>query len=353
MILTGCVETPSSPTGKANDFDTLSVDFPQSGAVVLCEGLWNYNNSDIYVYDNSTQKLTDSYFKNATGNYLGDIVSDVQALDNNRLLFTATGTHQIILMDYRIPAITSKIDISYERAAPRSIATITDKYYYTDLYRDEVREGTIKDALTLPNKVFKTGPAPENIIAHNGKLYIANSGFGDYRQEVKNAGTLQILDPITGTSEYIYIGPNLVQLSINRTENYIACGYLNTPSAVEKGEFGGIKFVDLTTNETIREMSLEDFADVELSETGAIFYLADGGLYVFPHIYSKAIPQLIVENKTKDVWYSLSIDHTNNEIWIGNARNYQSDGEVIVVSTEGTVLRTIPVGKNPRKVVFY
>jgi hypothetical protein len=335
-------------------YDTLATPFPESGMIVLCEGLWNYNNSDIYVYDNTTGKTLNSYFKNATGEYLGDIVSDMKMLDDSRIIFTATGTKQLILLNYKVPAITSKIDITYDRAAPRSLTTIGDRYYYTDLYRDEVRSGMISDTLTAPNQLFPTGPAPEDIIAHNGKLYIANSGFGDYRQKDKNAGTLQILDPTTGTSEYIYIGPNLVQLSINRTENYIACGYLNTPSQVEKGALGGIKFVDLTTNNILREMPLKDFSDVELSEsTGAIYYLAEGGLYVFPHINSRAIPQLILENTTKDVWPSISIDNTNNEIWIGNARNFQRDGEVIVVGTDGTVIRRIEVGKNPRKVVGY
>lgn len=346
------MDTPNTPTKKAQLYDTLATPFPQSGLIVLCEGLWNYNNSDIYVYDNSSGKTINSYFKNATGEYLGDIVSDMTVLEDSRIIFTATGTKQLILLDFKVPAITSKIDIVYDRAAPRSLTTIGDRYYYTDLYRDEVRSGTISDTLTAPNQLFETGPAPEDIIAHNGKLYIANSGFGDYRQKEKNAGTLQILDPTTGTSEYIYIGANLVQLAINLKENYIACGYLNTPSEVEKGEFGGIKFVDLTTNNILREMPLEDFSDVELSSTtGQIYYLAEGGLYMFPHIYSRAIPQLILENKTKDVWPSLSIDDTNNEIWIGNARNYQRDGEVIVVSTDGTILRKFPVGKNPRKVL--
>lgn len=348
------METPNTPTGKSMLYDTLATPFPESGMIVLCEGLWNYNNSDIYVYDNTTGKTLNSYFKNATGEYLGDIVSDMKMLDDSRIIFTATGTKQLILLNYKVPAITSKIDITYDRAAPRSLTTIGDRYYYTDLYRDEVRSGMISDTLTAPNQLFPTGPAPEDIIAHNGKLYIANSGFGDYRQKDKNAGTLQILDPTTGTSEYIYIGPNLVQLSINRTENYIACGYLNTPSQVEKGALGGIKFVDLTTNNILREMPLKDFSDVELSEsTGAIYYLAEGGLYVFPHINSRAIPQLILENTTKDVWPSISIDNTNNEIWIGNARNFQRDGEVIVVGTDGTVIRRIEVGKNPRKVVGY
>ena len=354
LLFFGCVETPLTPTKKALLYDTLATPFPQSGMIVLCEGLWNYNNSDIFVYDNSGGKTLNSYFKNATGEYLGDIVSDMKVLDEGRILFTATGTKQLILLDYKVPAITSKIDIAYDRAAPRSLTTIGDRYYYTDLYRDEVRSGTISDTLTAPSQLFATGPAPEDIIAHNGKLYIANSGFGDYRQKVENAGTLQILDITTGTSEYIYIGANLIQLSINRAENYIACGYLNTPSQVEKGEFGGIKFVDLTTNNILREMPIKDFSDVELSEsTGRIYYLAAGGLYVFPHINSRAIPQLIYENTSKDVWPSLSIDDAKNELWIGNARNYQRDGEVIVISTDGALLRTIQVGKNPRKVVGY
>ncbi|PKL78961.1 MAG: hypothetical protein CVV25_09650 [Ignavibacteriae bacterium HGW-Ignavibacteriae-4] len=354
LLVFGCVDTPNTPTKKAQLYDTLSTPFPESGIIVLCEGLWNYNNSDIYVYNNSTGKTLSSYFKTATGKYLGDIVSDMKVLEDGRIIFTATGTKELILLDYKVPAITSKITIPYDRAAPRSLTTIGDKYYYTDLYRDELRSGIIGDTLSTPNQVFTTGPAPEDIIAHNGKLYIANSGFGDYRKEVKNAGTLQILDPNTGKSEYIYIGPNLIQLSINRTENYIACGYLNTPSAVEKGELGGIKFVDLMTNKILREMPLKDFSDVVLSEsTGAIYYLSEGGLYVFPHINSRAIPQLIYENTTKDVWPSLSIDDAKNEIWIGNARNFQRDGEVIIISTDGTLLRTIQVGKNPRKVVGY
>lgn len=354
LIFSGCVETPSSPEKiRYSKLDTLSTPFPDEGAIIVCEGLWNYVNSDIYLYDKSDNSVENSYFKKNTGSYMGDIVSDAQLIKDNRIIFTATGTRQLILMDYSIPAIINKVDINYERAAPRAMAIIADRYYYTDLYRDEVRSGIISDTISPPDRAFTTGAAPENIIAHNGKLYIANSGFGDYRQKDKNAGTLQILDPKTGESEYIFIGPNLIQLSINLAGNYIACGYLNTPSAVEKGELGGVKFVDLMTHSVIRQMQIADFSDVKIGEDGRIYYLGKGGLSMLTSVYSKAIPQIITPNNTKDIWYSLSIDTINNEIWIGNARNYQSDGEVIETDANGTILRKLPVGKNPRKVVGY
>ncbi|MCB0703038.1 MAG: hypothetical protein KDC55_10055, partial [Ignavibacteriae bacterium] len=127
LLLSGCVETPNTPTGKAKLYDTLATPFPESGLIVLCEGLWNYNNSDIYVYDNTTGKTLNSYFKNSTGEYLGDIVSDMKVLEDGRILFTATGTKELILLDYKVPAITSKIKIHYDRAAPRSLTTIGNR----------------------------------------------------------------------------------------------------------------------------------------------------------------------------------------------------------------------------------
>lgn len=350
----GCVQTPSEPTNnRPVNLDTLSIPFPESGAMVLCEGLWNYSNSDIYLYDYSTNNLSESYFLTATGSYLGDIVSDI-AMTQNRMIFTATGTKQLILIDHNTPAILHKLDIPYKRAAPRSIAILGDTYYYTDLYRDEVRFGSFSDSLVLPEMKYETGAAPEDIIAYNGKLFIANSGFGDYRQEDKNAGTLQIIDIATGQSDYVYIGPNLVKLELDTIDNYIACGYLNTPTGVHNGEPGGIVFVDLTTHEVKQKMQMQDFTDVQLSQKdGRIYYLTKEGVYTMPDIYSRALPQLILENNTKDIWYSLSYNEQMQELWIGNARNYQSDGEIIVTDEQGQIIRRHEVGKNPNNVVFY
>lgn len=354
LLLASCVESPNKPEYNKKVADTLSVKFPQSGAVVLCEGLWHYGNSDIYIYDKETHKITDSYFKTATGSYLGDNVSGVLFTGNNKIIFVAGGTRQLIYMNYSIPAVINKIDISYDRAAPREIAQIGNRYYYTDLYRDEVHSGIIGDTLSAPDEVYETGAAPEDIIAYSGKLYIANSGFGDYRQKEENAGSLQILDPTTGESQFIYIGPNLIQLAINENEGYIACGYLNTPSAVQKGGMGGIVFVDLKTNNIMRKLEVKDFTDLAVSEkTGRIYYLAEGGLTMLSSVYSKAIPQIITPNKSKDIWYSLSMNEANELLWIGNARDYQSDGEVIAVNQDGAIITRFDVGKNPRKVWFY
>jgi hypothetical protein len=354
FALWGCVKTPTEPAkNKHINLDTLSLPFPESGAMVLCEGLWNYTNSDIYLYDYSTSAMIESYFLNATNSYLGDIVSDV-AMTDNQMIFTATGTKQLILIDHRTPAILHKINIDYDRAAPRSITLNDGNYYYTDLYRDEVRYGSFADSLSTPKGKYETGPAPEDIIAYNEKLFIANSGFGDYRQEDKNAGTLQIIDIATGQSDYVYIGPNLIKLELDTADNYIACGYLNTPTGVNNGEPGGIVFVDLTTHQVKQQMYIKDFTDVQLSQNdGRIYYLTKEGVYTMHDIYSRALPQLIIENTTKDIWYSLSYNEQKQELWIGNARNYQSDGEVIVTDEQGQIIRRHEVGKNPSNVVFY
>lgn len=350
----GCVKTPTEPVkDKPVNLDSLDLPFPESGAIVVCEGLWNYTNSDISLYDYTTATMSENYFLNATNEYLGDIVSDV-AMTNDRMIFTATGTNELIMIDYKIPAILHKLTIPYDRAAPRSIALVGDKYYYTDLYRDEVRYGQFSDSLELPEMKFETGPAPEDIIAYGGKLFVANSGFGDYRQDDKNAGTLQIIDIATGQSEYVYVGPNLIKLELDTAENYIACGYLNTPTGVHNNEPGGIVFVDITTHEVKQRMQMQDFTDVQLSQKdGRIYYLTKEGVYTMPDIYSRALPQLITENNTKDIWYSISLNEQKQEIWIGNASNYQSDGEVIVTDEQGQIIRRHEVGKNPNNVVFY
>jgi DNA-binding beta-propeller fold protein YncE len=355
FLLFACVETPNNPTNYVHtDADTLSLKFPQSGAIVLCEGLWHYSNSDIYLYDKSSNTITEAYFKTATGKYLGDNASGILLTDKGNIVLVAGGSHELTYVNPAIPAIINTINIGYERATPREITQLGNRYYYTDLYRDEVRSGTVGDTLTLPDNAYQTGPAPEDIIAYGGKLYIANSGFGDYRQKEESAGTLQILDPTSGKSHYVYVGANLIQLAINRNEKYIACGYLNTPSAVQKGELGGIVFIDLETNQIIRQMEVKDFTDLALNEkTQAIYYLAKGGLYMLPSVHSRALPQLITPNSTTDIWYSLSFDPSTQQLWVGNARNYQSDGEVLMLSPTGNLLNRFEVGKNPRKVWFY
>jgi hypothetical protein len=62
----------------------------------------------------------------------------------------------------------------------------------------------------------------------------------------------------------------------------------------------------------------------------------------------------IVQNQKKgEFWYSININPLEDEIWIGDAKNFQMDGEILVYSIfSKSEINRYTTGINPNTILF-
>lgn len=342
LLLASCVEDPvnSSAPGSGN---------MNGGIFILCEGIWGYDNSALAYYD-----FTESHFypdifavKNS-GRKIGDTANDMVRKGDTAFIAVTTGAY--------IEAVSLKSGKSFGRMdfpdakALRKICIVNDTTgLVTDLYKDVIRVFNPATLIVRP-EIIATGKGPEGIIRIGGRVFVANSGFGDYGKDDPTAGTIWAYDAGTLQKEAaFYCGPNVIELTSDEAGNLIAA-YKETPSHRAKDSLGGIVVFDPLTLKT--KLHFRTNVEKVVSRNHYLYYLNQEGLFLSDY---EGARQLIYANpKPEEFWYALAFSPLDGTVWIANARNYTVSGEIFVLN-ENTrlVLKRFDTGINPNTFLFY
>lgn len=344
-----CATEPDTPTDASPGYSA-------KGALILCEGLWNYDNSTLTRIGIEIPEIVNEYYQKANPGFkLGDTANDIEIKGDTAFIVVFT------------PGVIEAIKITTgetlgrvflpEDAAPRDIAVNGKFGYITDLFESIVYKIDL-DSLSFTGIFIETGPQPEAISVFNNMLIVANSGYGDYNSNHPEAGTISVFDLQTlDEIEKVYCGPNVQELIVNsKTQKAYAC-YYHLPSQRNKNDsIGGIVEYDSGMNETARW---------RINATKINFNPDQDKLYFLTHFKDSTSGisyidlekeaskiELFTENKTGDFWYSVAQSPSGN-IWAGNARNYQTSGEIMIFDESGEWVHSFPCGINPSKIVFY
>lgn len=346
FVLTSCIKEPTGPD------DNYTVYPSHNGAYILCEGLWGMDNAslDRIIFDSNSFQNNIFEIVNS-GLRLGDLASDMIII-NERLLISVTTAKTIESIDLKTCLSLGRLKFSGKRA-PRRITLINENLAaVTDLYNHSIAIFNPKTLDILIDNIL-TGPAPEGIAYHNGILFVVNSGFGDYLADVPNASTITLIETSNFTElASIQTGPNPIEILINEKHNTMYVSYNHLPS--KKDSLGGIIEYDLKNltekrrlNTIVRNMHLSVAKDT-------LFFISTAGIDMIDLQKNFSAKTIINNNSHSDIWYSLGIA-PNGDIWIGNAKNYQVQGEVVIYDKLNfdSPKRKYKTGVNPVKIIFY
>lgn len=161
-LAVGCEKTPSSP------------DDPQqsSGYLVLNNGNWGQNDSNVCIYDPETKLVSKSAFSAANGQLLGDLGQDILRA-GDRIYIAMNGSQTVFVTDSDLKLLKA-VTVSQDgvNLAPRCLTAGGGKVYvtYYDGYLGEI------DPDTFAVRITPVGPNPDGCAYLDGKVYTANSG---------------------------------------------------------------------------------------------------------------------------------------------------------------------------------
>lgn len=350
--LNGCVKNPT--TIKENDI----IDFSSHFSIVLCEGLFGYNNASL-TFCNLDRGMSDiNFFENINNFPLGDIANDAIKI-GDYLYVVLSNSKTIYKINFNNGRVENKLNLNGENF-PRKLCIISDSIgIYTDAYSNTLNEINLNSMNVT--KSLTIGPQPEGLAYFNGKIYVANSGWGDVNKNAPGASTISIVD-VSSFEEVNRVptglDPTEIQIDTNKKLLYVL--YYNLPSL--KDSLGGIIQYDLISGQKKDEWR-GNFSNMQLSLSCDSILVVKGGFQKKTELYQNSIFLIDLKNKsTKDLignnnenenWFNFQIDYLRNQIWISNAKNFQSNGEILIYDLFSKILiKKYSTGINPSKIIF-
>lgn len=318
-------------------------------AFILNEGSLNKNNSNIIYFDWASGKVNPTcLFAQQNGRQLGDTGNDIITVNGNKIVVAVNVSNYITLLnEYGMETD----NISFAKKHPtlgqvRSVDEENGMLYVTSDggYVSRIRIDGYKmqymDSL-------KVGDRPEDVVAHDGKLYVTMQG------QNYNDNRLAVVNPDFKTISYMTVmqDPNKLYES---DDNIIVTGYgaaydnpwgIYSTSTVKYTQVGNASAIGVGNGVVYCANSVTDWATYATNTT---LYSYDVKTGTENKNFFKNVP---AEIATASV-YSISVNPYDGRIYLATS-DFKTDGKIYVFNAQGNYESEFSsCGLNPHKIVF-
>jgi DNA-binding beta-propeller fold protein YncE len=320
--------TGERPLGK---YDT--------GVLLMNEGAFGTNDGEVFHFDPATGTFTKNIFELENQRPFAGLLEDM-VLEEDRLYLVAnTGKVEIVNpSDFKfIGAVVGELN------QPRSLATARGKMFVSDYGPYDANFNTPTsyvavvqglDGGSVKKKII-VSRKPEDLYAFGKFLAVAGSEEG--KIEVIDADLESVIKTVDVTGSPVQFFEQRGELWVYSYDS-------------QKVYFYSINR-DNWSIKAVREVAIP-------MATGRIAYGEDDRLYVLTSsgwpkyedgvsVVSLYAAVLIPNWKTGSGFYGIGYDKDRQELYLANAKGFQGNGEVTVYKKDGTVVRTLEVGRGP------
>ena len=316
---------------------------------VVNEG-FNRNNASITAYCTSDGSLSADYFSAKNGRGLGDVANDI--------LIYGSKAYVVVNVSSTVEILSVKTGKSLQQISmihngtprqPRRVCTGNGKVYVCCF------DGSVHRIDTATLSIDASGTAgsnPDGICYSNGKIYVSNSGGLNYPNY---DSTVSVLDAQTLALEKtlnVRINPTRC-LSDSYGHVWVLSpgNYDNIPACIQC-----IDAQKDTVVRTFEEAEANDFTIGPNALYLLCVHFAKGGgnKAVCKSITTSGLQEagILFEKSGMQTPYGISMQESNGYIWITDAFNYSSNGDVYAFDETGVQKHKFEAGTCPKRAVF-
>lgn len=348
------------------DSGEYPTDTKTSGMYILCEGLFNMNNSTISYYDfingemvsfqdpdkQGSDKTSFDFFKKQNKRRLGDTANDMKRY-GSKIWCAVNVSSQIEVLDINSGKSFRQIPLFNESGIgrqPRRFAFYKDKAYVCNF------DGTVMriDTTTLAIEGYTTaGRNPDGICVANGKLYVSNSGGLDQNNP---DNTVSVIDIKTFKEiKKITVRNNLGTILSDVSGNVYVTSREKFNYEINDYDCK-LHRIDSETDQVVHTYDLPILS----------FTISGHKAYMYSYnTQQEAI--MVLDTRTGEVTdydfiktptqitriYNITVNPVNDDVYICDAQNYVINGNIFCFSKEGQYKFKIDAkGINPNALVF-
>ena len=320
---------------------------------ILCEGLFNQNNSTLARHSFTNNRTVSNYFQALNRRGLGDTANDM-ALYDGKLFIVVNVSSQIEVVDWKTGLSLKQIPILQSNGSsrqPRAIAFFEDKAYVSCFDGTVVRIDI--NTLSIDGTV-SARRNPDGICVQNGKLYVSNSGGLD-TNGLGPDNTVSVIDLASFSK--------VKDITVGLNPGKIMAGWGNTLLVITRG-------ADIEKGDyQLKEINAEtDEVSHTFTEKALNFAINDELIYLYDYQYaSQSTSFKVINQRTRKVMteqfitdgtsittpYGIFINPYNGNVYITDAYSYNVKGDALCFNPQGQLqYKLTNVGMNPNTIVF-
>ncbi|KAA6339365.1 hypothetical protein EZS27_012695 [termite gut metagenome] len=317
---------------------------------ILCEGLFNLNNSTLMRYTFADNTITTDYFRRVNHRGLGDTANDM-AVYGSKLYIVVNVSSLLEVIDLKTGRSLHRISLTTENGSsrqPRHIAFDKGKAYVCSFDGTVLRIDTASYRMEAQVKV---GQNPDGICVQNNKLYVSNSG-GLNAPNYDN--TVSVID-ISSFTE-------IKRITVGDNPGKICADHYGDVYVIVRGNPAG------NNQSLIRIDSRTDTMANSYADRVMNFAIDNDMAYLYSYDYNTQSSQIKVFDVQTETMlredfitdgthittpYGVYINPYSGNVYITDAYDYTVMGDVLCFSPQGKLqFRLNGVGINPNTFVF-
>lgn len=335
-------------TSCKKDDPTVSDNIPlNNGMLVLCEGLFQQNNSSISFVNFNNDQSIDDFFLKTSGRVLGDTGNDIERY-GGKVYVVVNGSSTIEVIS-GITGVSIK-QIPMEEGGvpkqPRSLAFYQDKILVScyDGFVDVIDTSSLE----VEQRIL-VGSNPEGMAVSNDKLFVANSGGLNFPNV---DSTVSVVNLSSFTEELkVTVGKNPGGVEVDdQGDIYVITrgDYGTIPSRLNK-----INPVSYATE----QFSFDASSITRLNSNFLIGYsnfsTGENEIALFNPMGEVMTTPTFIDGSGIETVYGITYHPVLDKIFIADAKDFVTTGEIFEFDGSGVFVNSYNVGLNPSKVVFY
>jgi DNA-binding beta-propeller fold protein YncE len=342
--------------GSVAACDTVDPDLPGDGIAQLFVG----NQGNFSSADGSISVVNlDTWQVSTPIRDLESIVQSVFLYDGRLHVMSNTGQR----VDIFDPTSFQRLGASGGLLSPRYATAFFDRIYVSNLFSDgDTFTGgyvAVLDALTYQRLAnIEVGANPEGILEQDGRIFVANQGFGDGSTvsviDVALTEVVQTIDVdcdgprfmVPGRDEFFYL---TCTGGTQYDENWAVIGQSN----------GAVRIINASSATVVQ--SQEAPAQIRTAAFGqdAAYDAVNNRLYVVLEeqsigVYDGSTLSLVstIGPIEGDPIGAITFDSETERLYLGRVSGFTTQGSVTVHRTDGTLERTLQVGIAPTSLLI-
>lgn len=329
-LCTGCM--------KYGPLDEVTFDSPHRGVFITCEGNFRWDNASLSFYNPASKGLENEVFLRANGMKLGDVAQSM-AIRGKRGYVVVNYSGRIYVINTDSFEVTGVIE---DLLSPRFLHFVNDTTaYVTDLYDPQI---TVIDTRTnrIRNRISTNGHKSTEQMVQLGDELFTNCWSYDDQILVIDTRRERVVDSIA-------VGPQPSSLVLDRN------GKLWT---ITDGRTEGVRAalyrIDAATRrieQTYEFAAGEHPSSVTLNGARDTLYFINRDVWRMP-VSAVSLPTTPFLPYTQTIYYSVGVDPTNSDVYVGDAIDYRQHGVVYRFTSLGVAADTLRVGITPGSFCF-
>ncbi len=301
---------------------------------VLNEGAFGSANASVDFYNTQTDTIIENVFNLQTEGFLGDVAQSIQKVDD-RIYIVVNNSSTIKCIDACSFELIGEIT---GLNSPRYLLPITtSKAYVSDLFNTTL---SIVNLQTFTvDSVIPIGSNSEHMLLKDKTAYV--SAPDNHKIYLLDVNSDQITDSISTLPYPSY-------LAFDNTQNiWVFCAGTTWPSTVN----GGMQAYNLN------DLTLSFSEELPPSYPAKMAFNDDFSALYFTH---NGVEKLSLSSENIDPFISASefmflygLDVHQNHVYLTDAKDFNSQGEVVVFDENKTKVSSFKTGIAPNSFVFF